>query len=281
MQSLVLNKLHALCLANTMPHAWLLVDTDPQKLEKTAQELSQWLLCLQNSAANSACGKCKACTLFGAHTHPDFLQITPAADKSAIAVADIRHITEFVASKPQFSLRKVVLITPAHAMLPAAANALLKCLEEPPSDTIFLLLARHSELLLKTIVSRCQVLQLGVQQQPATASVHIPQQITSDLYKVWVSKSMTPVQIVESWNKQWPHEVLYWLEVVLADVLRFRYTQDPSLARFWSAEQASISKACTASKFWHILMCLRQAQSAVAQKQNPNLQLLLEDMLLI
>ena len=96
-------------------------------------------------------------------THPDFVAIERLSDektgkeKTQIRVDQVRAVTERLAMS-SFSGRKGVWIEEADRLHPAAANALLKTLEEPQGRVLFLLRASSSESVLPTIASRCQVL---------------------------------------------------------------------------------------------------------------------------
>ena len=99
------------------------------------------------------------------NNHPDFLFIEPISlletkvSKSGseiIKVAQIRNIKSFLGQKSITSEKKIVLITDAHLLNEAASNCLLKTLEEP-SNGIFILLTSKLNILLDTIISRCQM----------------------------------------------------------------------------------------------------------------------------
>jgi DNA polymerase-3 subunit delta' len=100
------------------------------------------------------CGKCKPCRKIEFKNHPDVIRIKPSG--LFIKIEQIRALCQTLAMKPYESGMRVVLISDAQAMNPAAGNALLKVLEEPPSGTILILVANHTADLLPTIVSRCR-----------------------------------------------------------------------------------------------------------------------------
>lgn len=124
----------------------------------------------------SACGHCPACTWFQAGNHPDFRSLQPAAlgtDAEAepasagkkkpsreITIDQIRALEDFLQVGAHRQGRRIVLINPAEAMNRNTANALLKSLEEPGPDTLFLLVTHRYEQLLPTVRSRCQGLAL-------------------------------------------------------------------------------------------------------------------------
>lgn len=277
MTNLALAKLQSLALANTLPHAWLFSGpVDSLKLT-VATEFSKWLLCNSINKQQVSCGTCKSCHLFAAQTHPDFCEITKQDGKSTIVIDDVRILPNFTVGKPQLGNYKIVLLHPAEAMQKQAANSILRNLEDPAGNTIFILLAKQTRLLLKTILSRCQVLNFSASGNKADALTPDIAKMTTDLNDLWVYKSVTVVQIVEQWIKQWPNEVLYWFELVLADLIRFKYTQENTES---IVAIASLNQVLAASRLWKMLERLRQAQGWYGSNHNPNLQLLLEDLLL-
>lgn len=92
------------------------------------------------------------------HGHPDFRAVRIEEEKSVISVTQIRDLIAFFGLTSHQGGTKVALILPAEAMTVAAANSLLKTLEEPPGDSVLLLVADTPSRLPATIVSRCQQL---------------------------------------------------------------------------------------------------------------------------
>jgi DNA polymerase-3 subunit delta' len=105
---------------------------------------------------NIPCGLCKPCLKIEAGNHPDIIRVKPSGP--FIKIDQIRSLCQTLALKPYEAKRRVVIISDAQAMNPAAGNALLKMLEEPPVRTILILVATHTSDLLPTVVSRCQQL---------------------------------------------------------------------------------------------------------------------------
>ena len=139
-----------------LPHALLLCG--PQGMGKAffAQRLAEALLCEQPLANGQACGNCKPCHLRNAATHPDLLQIQPADVGKQIPVDTIRDLIQFCNLTANYSHYQVVIIKPAEAMNRNAANSLLKLLEEPPANTLLMLVSHQPMALVATIRSRCQ-----------------------------------------------------------------------------------------------------------------------------
>ena len=103
-----------------------------------------------------SCGRCRTCRAISADRHPDIHLLAPTG--KMIKVEQIRQLRDTIAMKPFEATARVVIIEDAHAMNTPAANALLKSLEEPPPDTVFLLLTDQPGRMLPTVVSRCQVI---------------------------------------------------------------------------------------------------------------------------
>jgi DNA polymerase-3 subunit delta' len=106
------------------------------------------------SSTGLPCGACKPCRKIESDSHPDIIRIKPAGP--FIKIDQIRSLCETLAMKPYEAKVRVVIISDAQAMNPAAGNALLKMLEEPPAGTVLILVASHTSDLLPTVVSRCQ-----------------------------------------------------------------------------------------------------------------------------
>ncbi len=162
-----------------VPHAVLF--HGPRGVGKLAlaSRLAALLLC-EKPAANLPCGGCDGCRWFVAGNHPDFRLVQPesldqdsdpeeesevamedersarkAKPSTEIKVAQVRALADFLYVGSHRGARRVALIHPAEAMNPNAANALLKGLEEPPANAMFLLVSHAPARLLPTVRSRC------------------------------------------------------------------------------------------------------------------------------
>ena len=100
--------------------------------------------------------QCSQCRKIDAGVHPDVLTIGLEEEASEIKIAQIRSLLQTLGLRPLEGRHKVFIIDPADAMNAAAANALLKGLEEPPEDSYFILLSPSPQSLLMTVRSRCQ-----------------------------------------------------------------------------------------------------------------------------
>lgn len=140
---------------DTLPHALLLVGPVGLGKRPFALSLAQVLLCAGPGEAGDACGTCKSCHLFGTGGHPDFHLLAPAEPGKALLIDQVRALGEFMALRPHTAARKVAVISPADALNLAAANSLLKVLEEPPLGSFLLLVSAQPGLLPATVRSRC------------------------------------------------------------------------------------------------------------------------------
>jgi DNA polymerase III subunit delta' len=148
----------------TWPHALLL--DGPRGIGKRllAMSLARSLLCEQPLASGLACGQCPSCRYVMAGQHPDLRLVEPLVveDDGTIKVLDaipvdaIRALTRWAQITSHRGRAKVALVVPAETMNAAAANALLKTLEEPPPQTFLMLIAHQPGRLPATIRSRCR-----------------------------------------------------------------------------------------------------------------------------
>jgi DNA polymerase-3 subunit delta' len=108
---------------------------------------------LAADSSGDACDECESCIKIDAGTHPDFLVVSP--EERQIRIEEIRTIDDALSFKPFEGRKKVVIVDEAEAMNLPAANAFLKTLEEPPEDSIIILVTSRPDLLPATIRSRC------------------------------------------------------------------------------------------------------------------------------
>ena len=139
-----------------LPHALLLSGDEGLGLTHFGQCLVAALLCEQPIENGFACQECRACVLHKAGNHPDYLPLIPEEKGKQIKVDVVRELIDYVHLSSQYGKHKLALIEPAEAMNKSAANSLLKTLEEPPADSLIILISYQPALLPITIRSRCQ-----------------------------------------------------------------------------------------------------------------------------
>jgi DNA polymerase-3 subunit delta' len=159
-QERVLGRLRAAWKADRLAHAYLFLGPAGVGKESVTRALAAALNCTQPLPEWDACGDCPSCRRMAAGTHADFLVIAPTSEgrRPQIKIEQIREFRRLTSYPPMEGGWRVALIKPAEDMHPAAANALLKTLEEPPARHLLVLAAASETDLFPTIVSRCQKL---------------------------------------------------------------------------------------------------------------------------
>lgn len=157
--------------AGRLGHAQLLCGPEALGKRAVAEALAARLLC-EAEPSLPTCGVCRSCQLRLAGTHPDLRVITleenekpPHKLRTEIVIQQIRMLGEAMHLTSQRGGAQVVVIDPAELMNNAAANALLKTLEEPASNRFLLLVSAAPHRLSATIRSRCQRMEFGLPQQ--------------------------------------------------------------------------------------------------------------------
>ena len=190
-----------------LPHALLIHGKSGIGKFEFARSLAQSLLC-ESPRDGLACGECHACGWFHEGNHPDFRELLPesmseddAAEENGdadtkekkksreIKIDQVRAISDFMTLSTHRNGYRVLLIHPTEAMNPAAANALLKTLEEPGARSIILLVSDQLGKLLATIRSRCQRVPLA----PPSTDVAV-----AWLVEKGVAKAETATEILAS-----------------------------------------------------------------------------------
>ncbi|MFT7522055.1 MAG: DNA polymerase-3 subunit delta' [Kiritimatiellia bacterium] len=144
---------------DNLHHAYLFEGPDGIGKRLVAQRLAMAVNCTAPSSEHPPpCGACASCVQIVAGTHPDVLVLEPEADRATpiTTVAQVRELIRKVGYHRYNGKMRVIIVDPIESLPTAAANALLKTLEEPPEGTGFVLIATHPASLLPTILSRCQ-----------------------------------------------------------------------------------------------------------------------------
>ncbi|SCY17302.1 DNA polymerase III subunit delta' [Thiohalorhabdus denitrificans] len=152
-------RLEATLQSGQVPQGLLLAGPRGTGKATAARWMAARLLC-RRGPGQPPCGECPPCRHRLAGTAPDLIAL-PTEGEEEIRVDPLREMVAQVQLTPQESRLRVVILDPAEAMGAHAANALLKVLEEPPGEVVFLLVSHRSDQLLPTIRSRCQLLRFG------------------------------------------------------------------------------------------------------------------------
>ncbi len=149
--------------AGRLPSSILLTGGSEKLREECALQLAQAVLCTENGGGGSQpCLKCSACLRAKAGIHPDIIKIVPEDGKKLLSVKTVReNCLAKLAVAPTEGLNKVFFFPECDSLQAVVQNALLKTIEEPPDDTMFILSANAGEGLLTTVLSRLTVYILG------------------------------------------------------------------------------------------------------------------------
>ena len=131
-------------------HAYLFLGAPGAGKLDAAWALAQAYLCERDG-----CGACDDCVRVARHTHPDVHYYAPES-ATGYLIAQTRELLDDVSLAPIRANAKVYIIDRAEQLRANSANALLKTLEEPPEGVMFILLGTSADVILPTIVSRCQ-----------------------------------------------------------------------------------------------------------------------------
>ena len=146
-----------------LPQSVLLSGGSQKLREDCARELCMAALCAAPAPGTQLpCGQCHSCRKVLAGTHPDAARVSPTGGRKTVGIGDVRQqVLEPLYKSPTEADNKVYLFDNADALSPQIQNALLKSLEEPPADVMFLFLCEKRESLLTTVISRLTEYPLG------------------------------------------------------------------------------------------------------------------------
>ena len=252
-----------------LPHALLLTGRPGMGKDVFADFLAHLLLCEQPVEGASPCGRCSACTLFKAGSHPDYHYVSFEPDektgkmRKSIIVDQIRKLAGKLSLKSHAGGYKVAVITPAGAMNINAANSLLKTLEEPSDNTVLILVSAQPGLLSPTLRSRCQQFRIDVQdkgpvlewlsgqvdmrepeiylqlaENAPLEALRLAQQDAienrrkhfADLVDILDGRA-APLTVALAWSKDEDMQAIQWLRDWLMDLLRIRMTGQKDAVR--------------------------------------------------
>ncbi len=149
-QDLLVGALRRTLARGEINHAYLFAGPDGSGKKTLALLFAQALNC---SAENPPCGVCLSCRKTASGNHPNLFQIRPQG--SSIKIEQLRELKERFFYLSTEGQKKICIIFEADRLTLPAGNSILKILEEPPEDLVFLLLSARPWALLKTILSRC------------------------------------------------------------------------------------------------------------------------------
>ena len=301
-----------------MPHALLV--QGPAGIGKVAfaRALAAGVLC-EAPRGGFACGECPACHWFSQGNHPDYREIVPEAAmeeeagegeaeaarpekaKSVVIKVDqVRAVADFVALSTHRAGFRVLVIHPAEALHPNAANALLKTLEEPPPATLIVLVSDRPARLLPTIRSRCRVVALptppkdaalawlreqgvaapeialaaaggaplAAREQAEPAESELQRRLLAELAKPSGADALTFAATVD---RESVERFIHWMQTWVHDLARVRLAGEPRHHGNLSQPLRAKSRAADLEALFALDRELAEARSLAAHPLNPRL----------
>lgn len=319
-------------LRERLPHAILFHGAEGIGKVAFAEHAAQSLLCERPDFDGHACGECASCGWFAQYSHPDFRRVRPevldaeeeegsaeaeesTAKKSAsgktpsrdIRIEQVRSLATFMNVSTHRAGLRVVMLYPAEALNAASANAILKTLEEPPPDTVFLLVTHRIDRLLPTILSRCRQFPLQMPAAEAALAWLTSQQVSNperwlaeqggaplaawaaaegefaEAQEEWLSHLARPeaaaaLVVAERLQKVALSQLVAWLQRWLYDLLALKLA---GRVRYYPHHRKRLEALAAGVSAENLQQALRDAASRRAVSEHPlAARLFIEDMLL-
>jgi len=295
-----------------------------------AEHLAASLLCENISLDGHACGRCDSCGWFVQYGHPDYRRVRPDAleteeiDDGAeqeestgkktsktpskeIRTEQVRALATFMNVSTHRAGLRVVLLYPAEALNTTAANTLLKTLEEPPPNTLFLLITHRIDRLLPTILSRCQRFALSPPDPDTAAEWLASQEVTQPerwlaeyggapllalaaaqgtampekddwLNQLAKPESLNPVVVAERLQKASLSELVAWQQRWLHDLLSLKLG---ARVRYFPHQQQALTQLAARVSAGRLQQAVRDAAKRRSVSDHPlSARLFIEQMLL-
>jgi DNA polymerase-3 subunit delta' len=299
-----------------MPHALLVHGPAGIGKVEFARALAASALC-ETPRDGLACGTCPSCHWFSQGNHPDFREIVPEAsaeeeegeaegakaDKPKsllIKIDQIRAVADFMALTTHRAGYRVLLIHPAEALHPAAANALLKTLEEPPPHTLIVMVSDQPARLLATVRSRCRLFWLhappraealqwlrGEAVPGAEAALdaaggapllarELAEPAEAELRKRLLAElarpgGADPLQFAPSVERASVERFLYWMQTWVHDLVRVRLAGDARHHVGFAAALAARAQSASLEELFALDRELAAARALATHPLNPRL----------
>lgn len=295
-----------------LPHALLLSGAQGLGKRRFADYLAHALFCEAPTEEGYPCGNCRGCHLYQVGNHPDYLCIEPEEAGKAIRIDTIRSLVDKGGLTAQAGGYKVIVIDPADAMNMAAANSLLKTLEEPVAWTVMVLITSRISRLPATIRSRCQQISFPVPPRAQAADWLAGQvdkgelelllglangaplkaleladreilqercQMVDEFYAV-LKGERDPVVVAGRWEKLDIQSVTTWMAGWLIDMLRLKASSEPP--RLYNPDQLQRLQSMAQRLDFKVLYGLldRVYEANRTRDSQLNVQMMLESLLL-
>lgn len=231
-----------------IPHALLFSGMAGIGKAGAALELARALNC-RSASDGLSCDRCPSCRKVGGGSHPDLIWVKP--DGAFIKLDQVRELRKRVQFRPFEGAWRIIIIEGAEKLREEAANALLKILEEPPRQNIFILLALEPQKLLTTILSRC----CHIRFQPlddAEIAAHMMNVHRLPQERAWKIARMAQGSMERANCLVDEKELLHWQEVIgnVQDLDRLSMTELFDLTARWSKKSENLEQDFEYIKLW-------------------------------
>ncbi len=311
-QRSIWNRLQDRQASGCLPHALLLHGLPGLGKNRFAAYLAQALICESPTEQDRPCGHCRGCRLANLGNHPDIRWVKPEEKGKAIKVDAVREACAQSVLTADGGHHRVFLFSPAEQMNAAAANALLKTLEEPVERTVIVLVSSAAHRLPATVRSRCQQILfrppseqealawLSDDSDPAPflealalaggaplAAVARLQQgsparislMRDDLFAL-AERRCSPIEVAKGWQDLQAGQILETLQFWLTDLIRLKTDAQPPICYFEAAKARlqTLAQRIDLRRLFELLDRLYDAQRASMNNLNP--QMLTEHLLI-
>jgi DNA polymerase-3 subunit delta' len=227
-------QIQPLLLKQKLPQSLLLVGPRYTGLLQFATRLMAVVLC---EGEDKPCGQCPSCHWVKQGTHPDITYLRQEGSSAAIKIEKVRDLQVTIYQTPKRGSHRFVVIEPADKMNTSSANALLKILEEPPSHTVFVLIAEQTSSIPPTILSRCQKYSVHLKTHSIVDYLAMGQLLPSDTSRAvllqqasvliselceLVLEQVSPCAVAAKWGSYEMDDLLWCLYLVTAQTIRYQ-----------------------------------------------------------
>lgn len=295
-----------------LPNALLITGAEGIGKSTFAQQFAHYVLCQKST--NQICGHCRSCQLFLAGNHPDYMLVQPEEDSNQVKIDQVRKIVQFLDQTSMSGDWQVVIVNPAEGLNRAAANSLLKTLEEPRGSVLIILVSHKPSLLPATIRSRCHQLKIAIPTKQQSlpwlqqeigrneaelfldmadnlpikalqyAKNNMSEQRQTFYQQLWLlhQKKAEPIQVVSQFQVNNYTELLLFMTILIMDLIRVKLQVNDGYIsnKDKISELQEISQNWTSKYLFNYLDKVMSALQLLNNKSNVNAQLLIEQLLI-
>lgn len=220
-----------------LPSAWMFSGPQHVGKFKTALALSQLLNCKQGD--ENACGHCDTCMQIENRSFSNFMVVAPDSEISPIRIKQIHETLRWMQLRPQKGEHRVLILDHAERMNRESANAFLKTLEEPPPQTLIILLVEYPQQLPETLISRCQRIRFKFLQTETIQTILRQQTPLSEAHiRFLATYSMGQVIAQEAEQVEHLQSVHQTMTQMLAQLSPVRMEETLSVMNEWSRSKS-------------------------------------------